>query len=111
MPKEKTNWSKEELKAYLLLYCANANQIISPEEAHFIEAQLSLGSFESIKAEFEADNDYQSIQKIGNSIDRFSYSEGDIAQLMDEVKALFLADGKFDHLEKSMSMALKRLLT
>ena len=111
MTKVKTNWSKEELKAYLLLYCANANQVISPEESRFIEGQLSLESFESIKSEFEADNDYQSIQKIAGSIDRFGYSEGDIAQLMNEVKALFLADGKFDHLEKSMSMALKRLFT
>ena len=38
--KEATKWTKDEFKAYVLLYAAMANYIESPEEKEFILTKL-----------------------------------------------------------------------
>lgn len=75
-----------------------------------IESQIPAGNLQQIKIELEGENDFQSIQKIGSTISRLQYTKEDVAKLLQEMKTLFLVDGKFDQLERSMSMALRRVL-
>ncbi len=106
----KTEWTKEEFIAYLLLYAAKADQIITKEELDIVHSKVNNESYEKIKAEIEQDNDYQSSQKILFNIEQFNFSKNDIETLMKEIKTLFLSDGKYDILEKNMYLALSHLL-
>lgn len=105
-----TNWTHEELKAYMLLYCANADFVVSPEEKTFIKSKVSAEEYRRIHKEFEADNDYQQIQKIDAAIKRFDYSKEEIDEAFQSIKKLFLTDGEMDILEKNIYRGLKHLL-
>jgi hypothetical protein len=106
----KTNWSREELKAYLLLYCAHADIIETEEEKQLIISRVGNEKYQSIHEEFEQDNDYQSIQKIKSTMDRYNYSEEEVDELFYEIKELFLSDGSYETMERNIEMALKHIL-
>lgn len=105
-----TNWSHEELKAYMLLYCANADFNVSKEEKEYIKSRVGVEKYRKIHKEFEADNDYQRIQKIDAAIQRFDYSKEEIDEAFQSIKVLFLADGEMDILEQNILRGLKHLL-
>ena len=106
-----TNWTKTELSAYVLMYCANANFTETSEEYDLVKSKVASDSLISIRKEFNSDNDYQSIQKIQATVQRLGYNWSEIDNLISEIKTLFLADGKFDAIEKSIFTGLKKLLT
>lgn len=105
-----TLWTRKELKAYLLLYCANANYIEKEEEIDMIRAKVQEEQFESLRKEYDGDNDYQSIQKIQATIKRLGYSQVQIDDLIQETKDLFQADGIYDQVEKMLFYGLKKIL-
>jgi hypothetical protein len=109
MEEYQTNWTKEELKIYLLIYCSKADFLESKVETDFIKSKTIGNSFERIHEEFNKDNDYQSIQKIRTTIEKYSYSKDAIAQLFEEMKELFLSDGKYDILEQNLYMGLNHI--
>lgn len=105
-----TNWNNAELKAYLLLFAANANFKESQKELDFIKKRVGENNFMHIHAEFEADNDYQRIQKIESAVERLGYKKEDIEELFIEVKAVFIIDGEYDILEQNLFRGLKHIL-
>ncbi len=105
-----TDWTELELKAYILLYCANANYTESEEERDLIISKVGRKKFSEIHKEIEKDNDYQSIQKILSTIDRFNYSDEQKEELLAEIKELFFSDGDFDLLEQNLYMNLRHIL-
>jgi len=102
------NWTKEELKIYILIYCSNADFNESQLEIDYIKSKLQNSNFEKMHAEFEQDNDYQSIQKIMASI-KAHRCEHD-KTLLKEIMELFLSDGKYDILEQNLYRGLKHIL-
>ena len=123
MQNQTTNWNKQQLSAYILLYCANADFSESEEETKIILSKIQGSEYESIRkefendndfekihAEFEQDNDYQSIQKIQAAVARLGYSKAEIDNLVSEMNNLFLADGEFAATEKAIQSGLKMIL-
>lgn len=106
----KTDWSKKEFKAYLMMYAANANFFESEGEKDLIHEIVSDKTYKAIHREFDKDNDYQSIQKILHNIDKFGYDKEDLEKLIKDIQELFNADGNVDTLENNMLLALKHLL-
>ncbi|RMA64478.1 hypothetical protein [Ulvibacter antarcticus] len=106
----KTNWTRQELSAYLLLYCAHADFIESEKEVELIRSKVDKEHYKSIHEEFEIDNDYQSIQKIEAAIDRLGYNKEQIHDLVEEMKMLFHVDGEYDAAENALFTGLKHLL-
>jgi len=104
-----TNWTKEELKVYILIFCANANFSESKVETAFIKSKTIGNRFERIHNEFDKDNDYQSIQKIRLTLEKYGYSKDDTGRLFKEVKELFLSDGKYDILEQNLFRGLNHI--
>jgi hypothetical protein len=104
-----TTWTKEELKVYILIFCANANFSESKAETAFIKSKTIGNCFERIHDEFDKDNDYQSIQKIRSALDKYGYLKDDRGRLFKEVKELFLSDGKYDILEQNLFMCLNHV--
>lgn len=106
-----TNWTQEELKCYMLLYCANANFNVTKEEEEYIKLRVEAEKYKNILKEFEEDNDYQHIQKINTTIERLNYSKEEIDEIFQSIKKLFLSDGEMDILEQNIYRGLKHLLS
>ena len=111
MKKFNTNWTKEELKIYILIYCANADFSESKFEIDLIKSKIQTSNFEKIHDEFKKDNDYQSIQKIQLSFKEHGYTNDEIENLFRDIKELFLSDEKYDILEQNLNRGLSLLLT
>jgi uncharacterized protein YlbG (UPF0298 family) len=105
-----TNWTKTELSAYTLLYCAHANFRETSEELELVKSKVDSDELKSIRKEFKNDNDYQSIQKIQATVQRLGYTWSEIDDLISEIKTLFLADGTFDQQERTLFSGLKKIL-
>lgn len=105
-----TDWTHQELKAYMLLYCAHADFIVTEEEKEYIKSKVSEAEYQKIRREFEQDNDYQRIQKINATIERHDYSKEEIDEAFQSIKDLFLSDGEMDILEQNIYRGLKHLL-
>ena len=103
-------WNKDDLRAYILLFCANAVLIIKEAELSFIESALSTAKYDDIKAEFKADNDFVSIQKIQDSLTHLGYTEDQLDTLLAEIKQLFWSDGQFDTTERAVFRQLKSII-
>ena len=105
-----TNWTREELKAYILLYCAHADFIETKEEIDYIKSKVSEADYQKIHNEFENDSDYESIQKIEYTIEKYNYTEAEIDSLFKRIKELFYLDGEYSAAEQSIFIGLKHLL-
>ncbi|MFD2823496.1 sulfurtransferase [Lacinutrix iliipiscaria] len=104
------HWTKDELIAYTLLYAANSNFIEDNKEKNVIIERVDMQTFQNIHDEFDADNDYQSIQKIVQGVKDHQFNTNDINALLAEIKMLFFADGEFDVTERIMYRSLKHIL-
>jgi len=105
-----TNWTKEDLKIYILIYCANADFSESKVEIDFIKSKIQTSNFEKLNDEFINDNDFQSIQKIKLSIKEHGYTNDETNILFKEIKELFLSDKKYDILEQNLFRGLSHIL-
>lgn len=105
-----TNWTREELKAYILLYCAHADFIETKEEVDYIKSKVSNVDYKKIHNEFEKDSDYESLQKIEYTIEKYNYTKKEIDSLFKRIKELFYIDDEFTAAEQSIFIGLKHLL-
>ncbi len=105
-----TDWTREEFKAYLLLYAARANFFEDESEKEAILAMVNPLTYKRIHKEIEEDNDYQSIQKILASIEKHHYSKENIQLLISDIKRIFNVSGKQDILEENMLRGLQKLM-
>ncbi|WP_412984926.1 hypothetical protein [Pontimicrobium sp. IMCC45349] len=106
-----THWTKDELVAYILLYTAHSNLEESNQEKNIIISKVDMNTFQKVHDEFDADNDYQSLQKIIKGLKEHNYSQEDLTDLFTDIKSLFLSDGNYDAIEKNMYMYLKKILS
>ncbi len=106
-----TNWTHNEFKAYLLLYAANADYIVTDTEKDIIEELVNKKQLHKIYTELQHDNDIQSIKKIEGFLKKNNYSKENKATLLDEIKELFLSDGEFNQLEKIMYHFFEKLFS
>ncbi len=103
------NWTEEELKVYILIFCANADFSESKAETAFIRSKTTGDCFERIHDEFDRDNDYQSIEKIRLTLGKYGYVKEDTDRIFKEVKELFLSDGQYDLLEQNLFRGLNHV--
>lgn len=105
-----TDWTRDEFKAYVLLYAANCDYVENRQEKEFILNKINKDTYHKIHYEFDNDNDYQSIQKIVTNIEKFDYSHDEIEYLTSEIMQLLLVDDKLDTIEQCIFMMLKKIL-
>ena len=105
-----TNWTKEELVAYILLYAAHGNLEIDNHEKNVIISKVDMQTFQKVHDEFDSDNDYQSLQKIINCLEEYHYTKVELDTLFRDIKTLFLSDGSYDAMELNLYSYLNKLL-
>ncbi|MEN8194446.1 MAG: hypothetical protein ABFS12_16615 [Bacteroidota bacterium] len=103
-------WTKDEFKAYVLLFAANSDLKENRQEQEFILKRINKDTYHKIHYEFDNDNDFQSIQKILAGVEKFDYSQDEIEYLTGEIMKLLLADNKLDTIEQCVFMMLKKIL-
>lgn len=102
-----TTWNKKEFKAYVLLYCSQADFSESKAERKLIVNKVGKENYKHIHEEIEKDNDYARIQKIMAAGRRLNY---DHEQMLKDMKQVFFADGDFEAVEEGIFLMLKRAL-
>ena len=102
-------WSYDQFKAYLLLFAAESNQVITKEEKDFIEAQFDALLIKTVQKEINKDNDFQRIQKIMAYIEQNNLSKTDLDELLKEIHTVYQSDGKFDLIEQGVFQFLEKL--
>ena len=107
---EYLNWTKEEFKAFLLLYAAQTNFFETQEEIEFIESRFPNEIINKIRKQTNKLNDYEKSKIIINQIKSNEYSQSDLDEILVEIKELYKSDGVFDSLEQSIFSMLNRLL-
>ena len=107
---EHLNWTKEEFKAFLLLYAAQTNFIETQEEIEYIESRFPNEIINKIRKEINKLNDYQKSEIIVNQIKSNEYVQSDLDEILLEIKELYKSDGVFDSLEQSMFSMLEKML-
>ena len=107
---EHLNWTKEEFKAFLLLFAAQTNFIETQEEIEYIESKFPNEIINRTRKEINQLNDYQKSEIIVNQIKSNEYVQSDLDEILLEIKELYKSDGVFDSLEQSMFSMLEKLL-
>ena len=105
----KLTWSYNEFKAYLLLFAAESNQVITEEEIDFIETQFDAVLIKTVQKEINKDNDFQRIQKIMAYIEQNNLSKKDLDELLKEIHTVYQSDGTFDSVEQGVFQFLEKL--
>ena len=82
---EHLNWTKEEFKAFLLLYAAQTNFIETQEEIEYIESKLPDEIINKIRKEINKLNDYQKSEIIVNQIKSNEYVQSDLDEILLDV--------------------------
>ena len=82
IPMETSNWNKDELMAYILLYAAHSDFKENNHERNVIISKVDMQTFQKVHDEFSQDNDFQSIQKILASIETHKYSSEKIDEIL-----------------------------
>ena len=102
-------WSYDQFKAYVLIFAAESNQVITKEEKEYIEAQFDSLLIKTVQKEINKDNDFQRIQKIMAYIEQNNLSKTDLDALLKEIHTIYQSDGKFDSVEQGVFQFLEKL--
>ena len=107
MSNSSKNWSKNELKVYLLLLCAQADSELTQIEIDMIKQKTDSATFASLYKEFIKDDEDTSFEKIEASIGVLEYSQMELSDLK---KELFRSDKKFTAAEQYLNKILDNIL-
>ncbi|MBK5213311.1 MAG: hypothetical protein JJE55_06600 [Flavobacteriaceae bacterium] len=110
MKTEQTQWSKEELKTYILLLCAKADQVEAEEELNLIKTKTPAAIFEKMYKEFCNDDEDESLEKIQYALEMHEYSNKELASLKKEIQQVFSSDNKINMKERNLGWVLDNIL-
>lgn len=108
--KNKTTFTKDDLRGFILLFCANANFEVSQLEYEYIEPRIGTSNFKNLYMEILRRNDYQIITEIQSSIQKINFTKEDVETLLDEIKNMFRIDTSNYNQKRNVFRGLKRIL-
>ena len=101
---------KSEFLAFVFLYAASADLVLSKSELDLIADKVGLESLKRAKTHFDQYSDYERIEFILAHRDLYFKDEESKENLLSELKMVFLADNVFSIEEQNLFRALNRLL-
>ena len=104
----KKGWTKEELKVYILMLCAKADQVEDKEELNLIKSKTDTATFSKIYDEFCQDNEDRSLVKIQDAIAQHEYSNKELAALKKEIQQVFSSDKTINIKERNLGWILEQ---
>lgn len=110
MKTEQKPWTKAELKTYILLLCAKADQVEAKEELDLIKSKTAATTFEKMYATFCKDNEDECLEKIRDTLQDHEYSYMELSQLRKEIEEVFASDQKVLIKERNLGRILDNIL-
>ncbi len=106
----KNQWSKNELKIYILLFCSKVDNVETEEEIALIKSKTDLETFKKLYKEFCEDSEADCFEKIEDAIGSYPFSPREISEIKKEVMDVFHSDKKFDMKERYLDKVLDNIL-
>lgn len=106
----KNHWSKQELKIYILMFCAKVDQVETEEEIELIKSKTDPETFDRLYNEFCGDDEDTCFEKIEDAIGKYPFSPKEIAEIKKEVMEVFNSDKKFEMKERYLDKVLDNIL-
>lgn len=110
MTNDLTQWTKAELRIYILLLCAKIDQDESEEEIALIKSKTDSDTFNKLYNEFCCDEEEGCFDKIENAINHHEYSPKELHELKKDILAVFHADHKFGIKEQYLEKVFDNIL-
>ena len=110
METKNSQWTKTQLKIYILLLCANADRVEREEEVNLIRSKVDGQDFDRIYEEFSEDSEEQSLEKIRENVSKHDYSHKELVEIRKEMQEVFFADDKFRPLERNLERILNNII-
>jgi len=105
----KRNWSIEDFKAYLYIYCTFADHLQVNAERNYAIEKVGKDDFLRMHEEIEKDTDDKSINMIRRYVKDNDLSEAFVNGLLKEIEGIFLSDGEFHKLERRLFGSLQHI--
>ena len=93
-----------------MFYAAMTDHKITEEEREHITDNFDADVVKASEKEISNDNYAQRLDKISNYVQSTDLSQSDIDSLLEQMKEMYSADGKFDSVEKGTLMILSKIL-
>lgn len=104
-----SQYSFEDFIAYVMIYAAEADFVITEEERAHIIFKVGSEEFERMLLLFESNSDMQAIEFI-LAMEKRHVEKGAEGDLMQVIRDVMFSDGEFDTLERNVFTALERLV-
>jgi hypothetical protein len=101
---------KNEFLAFLFLYAAAADQVLTQTEVEMIAEKVGKDRIRKAKSQFDNFSDYERIEFILAHKQLYFPNEEQKVALLDELKNIFLADKVFSVPEQNLFRSLNRLM-
>ena len=110
MENEMSQWSKAELKIYILILCAKIDGDETEEEIALIKSKTDTETFDKLYNEFCCDEEDGCFEKIEHAIDQHEYSPKELNELKQEILEVFHSDEKFSTKERYLEKVFDHIL-
>jgi len=101
--------TKDELHAYILIWSANGDFKVTPEEQVVLTSRIEPALKERMEELFKSDSDLERPKRIKAALKELKYSQDEIDSLIEEMKEIFQADSEFSIIEKVLLIGLQNL--
>tara|TARA_R110002167_G_scaffold138910_3_gene326311 strand:- start:790 stop:1125 length:336 start_codon:yes stop_codon:yes gene_type:complete len=106
----KNHWTKSELQIYILLLCANADEVQTEAEMNLIKSKTDPQTFEKLYQEFSGDTEDESLEKIHRNVQLHDYSNMELIAFRKEMDEIFFTDKNFTMMERNLDRILDNIL-
>jgi hypothetical protein len=110
MKNEMANWSKADLKIYILMLCAKIDDHESEEELTLIKSKTDTETFDRVYNEFCCDEEDGCFEKIEDAINQHEYSPKELQDLKQEILDIFHSDKEFSTKERYLERIFDNIL-
>lgn len=110
MASQTDNWTYNEFHAFVMLYAANADGEMTPDELNLIIPTLSTEKFARIKSVFMACDDAQALDIILSYREKYCRSQADKDKILADMLEIYNANASYDQIERGVHQLFKRIL-
>lgn len=104
------DFTKAEFFAYLLLYAADTDSVVSRDERNYILGKVPEGTYSRVHKVFLKDTDTERIDRIVSNVKMGNYDQATPYDLVSEIKKTMTIDGELDAVETLFLIGIRRLL-
>ncbi|MDT8416121.1 MAG: hypothetical protein RQ735_12200 [Flavobacteriaceae bacterium] len=110
MNSEPANWTKAEIKTYILLLCARADAQETEAEINLVKSSTDPAVFDEVYETFQGDDEESALKKIELAINNKVYGDMEISALRKEMLDVFAADNNYNIKEQYLDKLLDHII-